>query len=78
MLTGMHSQTCPHRTAPLLIAEPALMTRSGVHWQAMGFAWTGVLFALCAAFYTQLTQPRLIPLFRLLYYLSRCAPRPAF
>ena len=39
--------------------------------QAMGFAWTGALFMLCAAFYSQLTQPRLIPLFRLLYYLSR-------
>lgn len=40
--------------------------------QAMGFAWTGVLFMLCAVFYRQLTQQRLIPVFRLMYYMSRC------
>ena len=64
-----------HCIVPPLIAERALITCSTTPRQAMGFAWTGVLFALCATFYTQLTQPRLIPLFRLLYYMSRCAPQ---
>ena len=42
--------------------------------QVMGFGWMCVLFAACAAYYEQLTQPRLIDVFRLLYYASRYAP----
>ncbi len=39
--------------------------------QVMGFAWMCVLFAACGAYYHELTQPRLIDVFRLLYYASR-------
>jgi hypothetical protein len=39
--------------------------------KVMGFGWMCVLFAACAAYYEQLTQPRLIDVFRLLYYASR-------
>ena len=40
--------------------------------QVMGFGWMCVLFAACGAYYDKLTQPRLIDVFRLLYYASRC------
>ena len=39
--------------------------------QVMGFGWMCVLFAACGAYYHELTQPRLIDVFRLLYYASR-------
>ena len=44
--------------------------------QVMGFAWMCVLFAACGAYYHELTQPRLIGVFRLLYYASRCRVCP--
>ncbi|KDD76549.1 hypothetical protein H632_c186p1 [Helicosporidium sp. ATCC 50920] len=46
------------------------------HWmgrkrmQAMGFAWTGVLFLICAGVYNDLVQPEYVKIFQFLYYFS--------